>query len=298
MCHRYAGSEAEERGRIRRAASMDDFYTILAFSRRSAIFAIRERNAHRLSEGLTAISIVEQKRIDPRDGIVAVAMLDHAAREIGADANGLLESAARLAERPIAELMLGLASRRDGERELRNLAGLVVVDTPAGPGFALWGFRKYEPAIPLDRCGGALARLLKQDCYHPATVTLATSLPEVWLAGADDRALEAALRELRAGVSVSSTMLPGSGPDLELQFIFMFLIELSNDGAAMSLIRLTQEKQARELSPALLPVARGPLFCLTVARSTQIGSATIETHAGLQRFEAGVAAALEDAIRR
>ena len=46
ICHRFALNDQAGRSRLRDSASMDDFYTLLSFSRRSAVFA--EAN-HRLA---------------------------------------------------------------------------------------------------------------------------------------------------------------------------------------------------------------------------------------------------------
>src|SRR5512140_1054736 len=42
LCHRFARSSPADRSQLRESASMNDFYTLLSFSRRSAVFAMRD----------------------------------------------------------------------------------------------------------------------------------------------------------------------------------------------------------------------------------------------------------------
>lgn len=64
LCRRTAALEPSARARIRESISMDEFYTLLAFSRRMALFALRERSVGRLRDGLNAIALIELARID------------------------------------------------------------------------------------------------------------------------------------------------------------------------------------------------------------------------------------------
>ena len=64
LCRRMAVLEPSARARVRQSISMDEFYTLLAFSRRMALFALRERSVGRLRDGLNAIALIELARID------------------------------------------------------------------------------------------------------------------------------------------------------------------------------------------------------------------------------------------
>src|SRR5687767_5957446 len=56
LAHRFAKSSAQVRADMRTSISMDEFYTLLSFSRRSAVFAINEQNVNWVTSGLTAIA--------------------------------------------------------------------------------------------------------------------------------------------------------------------------------------------------------------------------------------------------
>jgi hypothetical protein len=47
ICHRFAGSDATTRAITRTSVSMDDFYTLFTFARRSAVFALRDKQSNR-----------------------------------------------------------------------------------------------------------------------------------------------------------------------------------------------------------------------------------------------------------
>src|SRR5215831_10908561 len=49
---RFAASDVAGRSRLRDSASMDDFYTLLSFSRRAAVFAMRDRKTQHVIDGL------------------------------------------------------------------------------------------------------------------------------------------------------------------------------------------------------------------------------------------------------
>ena len=75
----YLTQDQAKRQRIRDSISMDEFYTLLTFARRAAVFAIREKNRDWLIKGMTAIAMIEQDRVDYRDIVLAMLLLSHAA---------------------------------------------------------------------------------------------------------------------------------------------------------------------------------------------------------------------------
>src|SRR5262245_39022403 len=83
LCKKFAKSNAPKREAMRVAISMEEFYTLLEFSKRAALFAIREQKANWISLGLTAVTMIEAERVDCRDMLVALGVLDHAARRVG-----------------------------------------------------------------------------------------------------------------------------------------------------------------------------------------------------------------------
>jgi len=181
LCRRYAASDPSGRSRIRGSAGMDDFYTLISFSQRSAVFAMRDRGTEHIVDGLTAMAMIEQDRIDCRDALGTLSLLHHAARAIRLNTVELFGKAAALAEKKMSELILGFLKRSEDGRDIKKSWGYTVVETKAGPGFLGWGIESYQPTYPLDQIGLALAQIMRLDKYEPTSVTLATDLPALWL---------------------------------------------------------------------------------------------------------------------
>jgi hypothetical protein len=55
-------------------------------SRRAAVFAIREQKADWIVNGLTAIAMIEKERVDFRDVLMTLGLLNHSATRIGENA--------------------------------------------------------------------------------------------------------------------------------------------------------------------------------------------------------------------
>jgi hypothetical protein len=291
LCQRFEVSDLATRSELRDTASMDDFYTLLAYSQRAAVFAMRRRTREYVHDGLTAIAMIELKRIDFRDALVALALLYHAARTVGEQANELFQKAASLAEPETSELIVGFLKRPEGDWDIRQW-GYIVVHPSGGPGFVRSDFESYEPTYPLDKIALALARLVEQDKYGRSSVTLASSLPAVWLISVDDSALNRALAVVRGAVTINAELRPQESPDSDYNGLMIFLAELDDEAAAESLLKLSEGKQTRHNDFVLAAAKEGRLFCLTVARSFAAATRSFETQASVQRFSTRIASVL------
>jgi hypothetical protein len=294
LCSRFALSDPAGRSRLRGSTSMDDFYTLLSFGRRCAVFAMRDREATHIADGLTAIAMIETNRIDFRDALLALSLLHHSAVFIGANPVDLFERAASLAESKMSELILGFLKRSEDWRDIQKSWGYTVIETKAGPGFLGWGSKSYQPTYPLDQVGLALAQLIRQDKYQPMDVTLASDLPAFWLSSVDDDALKRALTTVRAVVTVNSNLRPQSSQDSRSQILIIFLAELSDEIAAGALFQLADAKRRRPAEFVMAAAKEGRLFCLAIQRSFVWAGTPIETPATMQRFSS----AMGDVLKR
>jgi hypothetical protein len=294
ICRRFAGSDATARETTRTSVSMDDFYTLFDFARRSAVFALRDNQSSHIIDGLTAIAIIELKRVDFRDALVPLAVLYNAAIKIGVNPDALVRRAIALSEPDTSAVMEGFIDRSPDDKDLSKW-GYAVVETENGPGLVASRFKPYAPTCPMDRIAFELAQLIEADKYR-AGVELQTDLPSFWLSGVDDRNLAQALHLVVAGAHVRGYLRPDPSPqvrgDLVRQMLLLFLVELADQSTAESLDALARAKSTRENSFAMLAIRNGRLFCLVISSSAVYGENPFETASSLARFGPGIEAIL------
>jgi hypothetical protein len=290
LCQSFAKSGAESRAKTRASISMDEFYTLLTFSQRAAVFGIRERNAAWLVDGLTALSMIELNRFDFRDVLVSVSLLHHSAVRIGQDANQLLSGAAALSEPEVSGLISNFINRPPEEKVLRANWGYDEVETRNGIGFIGWEFQDYNPTYDLKKIAVDLAEYIAADKYQPSHVDIATKLPDIWLKTNDSASLEKSLRAVRGGASIGGKLRPNEHPDHESQMFTIFLVEVADESAAKALLELSKKKNPTDY--CMLGLAERNLFCLVVARSFVAGNKAFETSGSLARFSNGIAGIL------
>jgi hypothetical protein len=290
MCKRYARADAQTRARTRRALTEEDLSMLIGFGERAAVFGLRERSAERIADGLTALAMIEEERVDFRDALVALSLLNYSAVKIGADASKLFRDAAALAEPETAKLFIEFNGRTPEQKDLRTAWGQEEIETEAGVGFIGRDIEKYDPTYDLKKIAVGVADLLLSDKYQPTSVEIATALPPGWLETRDNSRLERAMRAVRAGASVSASLREGVHPRGESQMFTAFIVELADEQSARELLSLSREKKPTDYH--MLGVAEGRLFCLVVARSFEVGVKSFETRESLNRFSEGLAAVL------
>lgn len=296
MCRRYASADAQTRSRVRRSVGQKELYTLIGFAQREAVFGLRERSAGRLADGLTALAMIEEARVDERDMLVSLGLLDHSAVKMGADAGKLFRDAAALAEAGTSRLMLGFLGRAPEQKDLRAAWGYDEVETEAGVGFISFDFEKYDPTYDLKQVAVGVADLLVADKYDPSWVAVGSEFPRAWLKSGDDWRLERALSAVRAGAQVRAA--PRSR--YASQMFAVFIVELADEASARDLLNLSREKKYPHYnrgSESLIGVAEGRLFCLVVASSHVVDAGSNETPESLGRFSEGLSEILRRASR-
>lgn len=281
--------DAPARDGCRRAMSMDELYTLLAFSKRQAVFAIREQNGNAIKVGLAAIAMIESDRTDYRDMLVALSFLHHAAARLKLDPRVLFETAAALSEPETGRLIDGFAARKPEELDLRDAWGYDEVVNVGRVGFLRWGFRKYEPTGDLERVALAIAAVLEADDYQTDEPEIATEIPRYWLGAGRSASIDQILGTVRAGASVSGRMRPGVSAAHASQQLSVFIAELEDPAAATGLVEIAMSPRT---GFSALAVAEGRLFALMVARSFVQGVEAYETTDSLARFGPGLAEVL------
>lgn len=284
LTSQFSAKDAATRARMRRAISMDELYTLLSYGKRAAVFALRERSAQPLIDGLRAIAMIEAERTDPRDILWTLAILHHAAERTGQEPERLFRDAASLAEPEVAQMFIDFPRGSASEKDLKHSWGYEELSTPNGPGLIGWGFEEYDPTYDLKLVAVEIARLLDADRYQTDEVQIASDLPGVWLRQDDAAVLNRALRSVRAAATVSARPRPVDDENYEHQWLSVFVAEATDHSDAQTLLRLG--RTGKHSDEARIALAEERLFCLVIAASALAGERPIETDENLTRFSA------------
>lgn len=281
LCRRFVRSDPQERAAMRTTISMDEFYTLLAFARRAAVFAIREHSPAWAIDGVTAIAMIEAERVDWRDILVALGLVHHGATRARLDAGQLIRDLSTLAEPRTAELMDGFIKRSASDKRLEAW-GFEEAETDAGIGLIQGGFGSIKPTYDLIAIATELADYFASDQYQPSDMTFGKMMPRIWLESKNNAALDQALKALRASASISAELRPTTGVKASSQQFVVFLLEMRTLAAAQQLLDIALKNRPTFFCKVALSAER--LFCLIVARSFWEGVEPYETAESLARF--------------
>ena len=278
----FATLPAPARRQLRARLTMDDFYELVTFARRSALAALRGGDASPLARAFTALAMIAPARIDWRDLSVAAGLVSGAGQIVGAPVAAWVESAAALAEPDCAKV---LREFRQAAPDLAAHCGLRVVETSEGIALFDTGFRPYAPNVDLAGVALACARTLETQGYAVETITLAKDLPPVWL-GASEHGLPLArmVEGLSGVVSLSAVPLSDPEPWVSGQHLLVFLAE-ARSGAEADAIAHAAQMRSRE-DCRQIGVASGMLCAIVIQRSLLAGTAPLESPEGLERLRA------------
>ena len=264
------------RAAMREALSLDDFYTLLTFARRSTVRALREGVAP-LTDGLSAIAMIDLQRVDPRDAAWALGLLRHGSASVDS-AGSIFGRAAEIAEPAVANLI-----REAGARSPDDIRqwGYTVFNSPEGLALIGWGFSHYKPTLDLTAIGLAIADLVEADRYQPHDPEIACDVPNVWLSVPAGRDATGSLDAV-AAVRVSAELRPVVGERPMWQDLWVWIAETKSDAEAEEVAR--QASPARQGHFVRAGSTVGRLVCLVVQSSPMEGGQPIETADSLQRF--------------
>ena len=279
---RWARLEPEELSALRSRLSMDDFFTLLTFARRSAALGLRANDPAWPLDGLEGLTATAYERVDFRDLTVAAALVAYALEALGGDTPDLMERAATRADPGTAEIL-----RRFRDHPPQSLAGwgYAVVDDAGEISLVGAGFEPYAPTIDLLSSARSVGAAIDRDRYRTESITLATRLPPVWLRGGiHESEASRAVEHARAGATVRAARQPGAlrADDRPAHHMFVvFLVEVATAGQADLVAGAATTSTGDH---ARLAVAHGPVVALLISRPVTVGMEALETDASLQRF--------------
>ncbi|MFI6321677.1 hypothetical protein ACIBG8_29370 [Nonomuraea sp. NPDC050556] len=269
---------SENRGEARDRLTMDDFYTLITFARRSALAALRTRNPDHVSAAYDALAMIDLDRIDWRDASWAAAIVTYAAQRLNLDLEAAIAGPASRASEDTADMLAeAIADEVDlsadwGYAEIQTDEGTVLLSTEDEP---------YAPEADLASLGLELALALDADAYDVDGVTLAGELYPTWVADQ-----EHLVTNLPGVVSVH-----GDHRAAPQNTLLAFLGEARTPDQAQAIADAAQAH-----NDVACTAASGKLFAVMIARSVIYGEQGIES--SLTRFTPALEALLRQSQSR
>lgn len=281
LCARYAGCAPEQRALMRASLTADDFYSLIDFASRCAVFSLRRNEPNLILQGLTALAMVEHERIDCRD--FDFSHLIAAASTLGLDAGALLKDAAAMADPETARILA-----HDGIRGWVSLRFLTrtalqtLVSTKFGAGF-------ISPLGPLStdfhkmlQTGIAIAQSLEHDGrYVVRLISPESEAPDIWF---ENPSAKERLREARATLTIQADLSEKAVVDIpeEHRSAAWLNVWLMNfpDGAPPEELAVMAASADVE-GGAVTAIAKGSHLALIVARTSIEGGEALESNESL-----------------
>lgn len=250
----------------------DDFYTLLLYARREAARALREGHLGRARTAISALTLVDRDRIDPRDLQVGFPL--YAVRELGGDVQAEIDAAVARSTPGTAEAFA--AARKRADRITLTNCLLAQITTHHGVGFMeRWsGGADLRPGLALAAV--SLADLIDDEgTYRTGSFRVSDDLPGVWFGRpAGDRVWT------RGCVSFNGNHVRATDP--YSHGLLVFLAELDSRRAAARLV-----DDAAAASTAHKPrvgTALGSRFALFIGGSWIADEEPLESDDSLTRF--------------
>lgn len=276
---------------MRQSLSLQELYTLMWFSSRAAVFALRGEST--LEDAVTAIAVVEAERVDYRDIPFKLSVVEHASERTGADTRRLFAGAAQIAEPAVAAELNRMSRRPMTHRALCGSCIQAEVRTSRGIGLTDWWGGRYAPTIDLAALAVQVVDDIEQAGLQPKDPVLGADAPSFWFEPAD-RAAQSALRSTRAVVSLHCDLRPELDPGharhgAPSQGLLAWLIELRDERAAGVLLESLHRPNDYLHRRGIV---RGPLFGLLVAREWEYGGSVREVEERLDELTELVSARL------
>ena len=281
----YSTADEQSRLEFRGSINMSQLYTLLHFSKRAAIFALRTGDSSWIRSAWESLGMIDLDRIDFRDALTSVAIVLHAARHLYVDVESLLvETRGRVAA-PVWKMLERFLEQSPKYQNLRSTWGLTEIGTAAGIGLIGWGFHKYRPKGDLTRAILDIAERVERDKYLSSDPEIASALFPFfpfWISREPSPQLESLLRTATGVATLNASLRPSEFASHASQQFTVFLVEMPTAAAVNQLLEMTKRNRTRAY--AKLAVGCDRLFCLIVARSFEVGVPAFETNKSLQRF--------------
>jgi hypothetical protein len=295
ICKKFSSATQDERSKTINTISMNEFYTLLNFSKRAAVFGIREGSAAWVKAGLAACAMIDITRIDFRDIYLSLGLIGHAMKKLYLNADEVFSQTAELALPDVAEIMLRFA--QDSDEHTLYIWGYDEIETEHGIGLIGSHAQAYAPTHDLKQISLALFGLIDEDEEYTAQGITVSDFPKVWLRTEENEPrLDELERAMQGCILVDGKLAPEKHPKNRDQTLYIFLLEMENEEQVSLLDRFSHEKAL--ISAIRAGVKAQNLFGLVIARSVMKGVDHFETQDSIQRFAKGAADILAKHTRK
>lgn len=248
ICLHFRDSDAAAKSKMRSYWKVLDSETLLLFSERSAIFAMRDSNAVHIQDGLTAITMLSARHVASDDLRDALAILYYAAEMKGQDASSLLKQTAKQSEAGTAAIietyLKDAPAGATASHKLLADAGYAVIGKGASLSLAVIDAGEdgdnanvnYSPGFPLDQIAVRLAKRIDADKYQTRTITIGSDLPSEWMLNADPEFIKQPLQSVRGVVTLQADLRPEQSADHENHSLTIAIADLENEAGVKALL--------------------------------------------------------------
>ena len=295
FAERFASATPDQRARLRHISTIDDFYTLLHYARRTVVRALRSQDVQVASRGLNALAVIDSERIDGRDLIWQAGLLAYAIRRLDGPVTELFEAAAALADGQTRQTI-----REVGERKPSRLLtwGFREVQTADGIGLSEDDGARYQARADLVALAERIAAQIAADgSWQLSEPVVGSRLQPVWLRAGRYPEPEPELDQARNDITGCVLIRGGvesTGSVLEAQHLLMFLAQTSTASAAEIIARAAGPGTGTWF--AGFGVAAGQLCAVLIARSVIAEVPPVETQQSLERFRPALADTLAAAL--
>lgn len=266
----FANLDSEGRNKARASISMNELYTLIHFAKRSAVMSLSEKSPKRCEEGLVALAMIDERRIDVRDAAWVAGLLGYASTSLKQGSESLFRQVRLISTNGIAGVL------RQGSTAT-TLSDWGYAEISDGGKFGLIGYDnfKYEPSLPLTEIAINVSNHLGDGRYITEP-TIATKLPTIWFPKTTRSSAETALKVTLGTVMISGMLREGTCDAAAQQMFNLWLAETPRVAESNNL-RSYIGDGVKSSGRSVVGFSVGRLFGLGVAGSWVEGISSYES---------------------
>ena len=260
----------DARNAARVLISQDEMYELIQYAKRKAVMALNDKRPETCEQGLLALAVIDENRVDMRDVAWAAGLLAYSARSLNANASKLYRRAGSISTNSVAT-----ALRQRSSGSLISEWGYARVELSDSVGLIKSDNQEYRPTSDLTGIAIDLAESIGNGRYvfEPK---IATEIPVVWFPDSDKPNTTVVLERILGAVQLNGRMKRDIADTADQQMLLIWVAELPSRSDSERLAGLFGQGVAKD-DRVVVAIAEGPLFSLAVAGSYVVGTEAVET---------------------